>query len=74
MRASRGLSAARFPVTELFWGARKFLEALSAKRPVVLFIEDIHNAEETFLDLWSVSSTRRHRGRPAHRGNGPASC
>jgi class 3 adenylate cyclase/tetratricopeptide (TPR) repeat protein len=46
-----GLSSARFPVTELFWGARKFLEALSAKRPVVLFIEDVHNAEETFLDL-----------------------
>ncbi len=46
-----GLSPARFPVTELFWGARKYLEALSAKRPVVLLIEDVHNAEETFLDL-----------------------
>ena len=50
-RASPGCRPRRFPVTELFWGARKFLEALSAKRPVVLFIEDIHNAEETFLDL-----------------------
>jgi class 3 adenylate cyclase/tetratricopeptide (TPR) repeat protein len=46
-----GLTTARFPVTEIFWGARKFLEALSARRPVVLCIEDVHNAEETFLDL-----------------------
>ncbi|HEX5826721.1 MAG TPA: adenylate/guanylate cyclase domain-containing protein, partial [Candidatus Limnocylindrales bacterium] len=46
-----GLSSARFPVTEIFWGARKFLEALSARKPVVVCIEDVHNAEETFLDL-----------------------
>ena len=46
-----GLSTTRFPVTELFWGARKFLETISTRRPVVLVIEDLHNAEETFLAL-----------------------
>ena len=67
-----GLSSARFPVTELFWGARKFLEALSAKRPVVLFIEDIHNAEETFLDLLEhLLDATAPAVRGAHRGDGP---
>ena len=46
-----GLTPARFPVSEIFWGARKYLEALAARRPVVVCIEDVHNAEATFLDL-----------------------
>ncbi len=46
-----GLSASRYPVPEIFWAARKFLEVMAAGRPVLLLFEDIHYAEPTFLDL-----------------------
>lgn len=46
-----GLSAARFPVHEVFWGARKVLEAIAAGRPLVLAFEDVHWAETTFLEF-----------------------
>ncbi len=46
-----GLSSERYPVAEVFWGVRKFLEALASGRPVVVVIDDIHYAEATFLDL-----------------------
>ena len=46
-----GLSPTRYPVSEIFWGARRYLEALAAGRPVVIVIEDIHYAETTFLEL-----------------------
>ncbi len=46
-----GLSEQPFPVPEVFWGARKFLEQLGHERPVVLVVDDIHWAEATFLDL-----------------------
>jgi len=39
------------PVDELFWAARRLLEALAADVPVVLVLEDIDRAEPTFLDL-----------------------
>ena len=46
-----GLSTRDFPVTEIFWGARKLLEAQASTRPVVVVVDDIHAAETTFLDL-----------------------
>ena len=46
-----GLSSTAFPVAELFWGARKLLETQAAERPLVMVIDDIHSAEETFLDF-----------------------
>jgi class 3 adenylate cyclase len=46
-----GLSDQSFPLTELYWGARKFLEGLTAEDPVVAVIDDIHWAEPAFLDL-----------------------
>jgi tetratricopeptide (TPR) repeat protein len=46
-----GLSEQSFPLTELYWGARKFLEGLAAEDPVVAVIDDIHWAEPAFLDL-----------------------
>ena len=49
--AAVGLSTARFPVAELFWGARKLLEGLARTKPLVLAIDDIHSAEPTFLEL-----------------------
>jgi class 3 adenylate cyclase/tetratricopeptide (TPR) repeat protein len=46
-----GLSEQPFPVPEVFWGARKFLEMLGRERPVLMIVDDIHWAEATFLDL-----------------------
>ncbi len=46
-----GLSEQSFPLHELYWGARKFLEGLAADDPVVAVIDDIHWAEPAFLDL-----------------------
>jgi class 3 adenylate cyclase/predicted ATPase len=46
-----GASEAAFPVPELFWAARRFLETLAAERPVIGIIDDIHSAEPTFLEL-----------------------
>jgi class 3 adenylate cyclase/tetratricopeptide (TPR) repeat protein len=46
-----GLSEQSFPLTELYWGARKFLEGLATDDPVVAVIDDIHWAEPAFLDL-----------------------
>jgi len=46
-----GLSTVEFPVEEAFWGVRKFLEALSAARPLVVVVDDVHWAETTLLDL-----------------------
>ena len=48
-----GLSQDPFPVPEIFWGVRKFLEGLTRDhdRPVVLVIDDIHWAEQTLLEL-----------------------
>jgi len=36
---------------EIFWAARRFLEALALRRPVLAIFEDLHWAEPTFLDL-----------------------
>ncbi|HEY8818675.1 MAG TPA: adenylate/guanylate cyclase domain-containing protein [Candidatus Limnocylindrales bacterium] len=49
--AAIGLSSDSFPVTELFWGARRLLETLAAELPLVLVIDDLHAAEPTFLEF-----------------------
>ncbi len=49
--AAVGILDAPFPVSELFWGIRRFLESLAEEEPVVVHIDDIHWAEATFLDL-----------------------
>ena len=46
-----GLSETPYPVPEVFWGARRFLEGLARDRPVLLVVDDIHWAEATFLEL-----------------------
>jgi class 3 adenylate cyclase/predicted ATPase len=46
-----GLSKEAYPVAEIFWAARLFLERLAAKQAVVLVIDDIQWAEATFLEL-----------------------
>ena len=49
--AAVGLSTTRFPVAELFWGARKLLEGMARTRPLVMAIDDLHTAEPTFLEF-----------------------
>ena len=41
----------RTAAAEIFWAARRFLETLARRRPVVAVFEDVHWAEATFLDL-----------------------
>src|SRR5215470_5931248 len=41
----------RTAAAEIFWAARRFLEALARQRPVLIVFEDMHWAEPTFLDL-----------------------
>src|SRR5215211_9128319 len=45
------MSGEQFAVEETFWAARKLLERMAARRPLVVVFEDIHWAELTFLDL-----------------------
>jgi class 3 adenylate cyclase len=42
--------AAAYPA-ETFWAVRRLLEAVAARRPLVVLFEDIHWAEPTFLEL-----------------------
>ena len=51
LASATGLSAATFPLLELQWAARKFLEILASHGPVVALIDDIHWAESAFLEL-----------------------
>ena len=46
-----GLSPTEYPREELFWGARKLLEALARPGPLLVLFEDVHWAEKTFLEL-----------------------
>jgi predicted ATPase len=46
-----GLSERHYPLPEVFWGARKLVETLSRRRPLVLVLEDLHWAEPALLDL-----------------------
>ena len=46
-----GLSKSTYQVGELFWGIRRFFELAASARPVVVLFDDIHWAEQTFLDL-----------------------
>jgi class 3 adenylate cyclase/tetratricopeptide (TPR) repeat protein len=46
-----GLGGESFPVNEIFWAARRFLERLGADRPVLMIVDDLHWAEQTFLEL-----------------------
>jgi tetratricopeptide (TPR) repeat protein len=46
-----GLSKSSYQMGELFWGIRRLFEYLAASRPIVVLFDDIHWAEQTFLDL-----------------------
>jgi class 3 adenylate cyclase/tetratricopeptide (TPR) repeat protein len=46
-----GLSEKQFALPEVYWAARKLVETLSRRRPLVLVLEDLHWAEPALLDL-----------------------
>jgi predicted ATPase/class 3 adenylate cyclase len=46
-----GLAEADFPLDEVFWGTRKLFELEAARQPLIVVFEDIHWAENAFLDL-----------------------
>ena len=46
-----GLSERQYPLPEVFWAARKLVEILSRRQPLVLVLEDLHWAEPALLDL-----------------------
>jgi predicted ATPase/DNA-binding SARP family transcriptional activator len=50
-RALEAGSRGRTAAAEIFWAARRFLETLARRRPVLVVFEDLHWAEPTFLDL-----------------------
>ena len=49
--AAVGLSDAPFSVNETYWAAARFFAQLACKKPLVAVIDDIHWAEQAFLDL-----------------------
>ncbi len=46
-----GLSIEPYPVAEIVWASRKFLEGLASDRPAIMVVDDIHWASPTFLEL-----------------------
>jgi DNA-binding SARP family transcriptional activator len=40
-----------FSAVEIFWAARRLLETLARREPLLVILEDLHWAEPTFLDL-----------------------
>ena len=51
LAAATGLVATPYPLPEIYWAARKFVEVLTVTGPLVALIDDIHWAEPAFLDL-----------------------
>ena len=46
-----GVSEVVFPLPELFWAVRAFVEQLARRGPLVVRLDDLHWAEDTLLDL-----------------------
>jgi class 3 adenylate cyclase/tetratricopeptide (TPR) repeat protein len=51
LASAAGLSPRQFPLHEINWGARRFMQQLAKDGPVLAMIDDIHWAEPAFLDL-----------------------
>ncbi|HWC32476.1 MAG TPA: tetratricopeptide repeat protein, partial [Actinomycetota bacterium] len=55
-----GLTNAPAELHEMWWGVRRFLEALAQRRPVIAIFDDLHWAQPALLDLveYLAESTR----------------
>jgi class 3 adenylate cyclase/tetratricopeptide (TPR) repeat protein len=51
LASASGLGTKQFPLHEINWGARRFMQHLAKDGPVLAMIDDIHWAEPAFLDL-----------------------
>jgi tetratricopeptide (TPR) repeat protein len=51
LAAAIGVEGAGGTKEETQWAARRYLEVLAAERPLVVVLDDLHWAEQTFLDL-----------------------
>jgi class 3 adenylate cyclase/tetratricopeptide (TPR) repeat protein len=51
LASAAGLGSTQFPLHEINWAARKFLQTLAGDGPVLAMFDDIHWAEPAFLDL-----------------------
>ena len=51
LASAAGLSEKAFPLHEIYWGARRFLQVQAREQPVIALFDDIHWAEPAFLDL-----------------------
>jgi class 3 adenylate cyclase/tetratricopeptide (TPR) repeat protein len=51
LASAAGLGATQFPLHEINWAARKFMQTLAEDGPVLAMFDDIHWAEPAFLDL-----------------------
>jgi class 3 adenylate cyclase/tetratricopeptide (TPR) repeat protein len=51
LAAMIGLRPEPFPMEELSWAMRRFVEHIAAGRPVAVVVEDVHWAEATLLEL-----------------------
>ena len=51
LAAMIGIRPEPFPMEELAWGMRRFLEHAASERPVALVVEDVHWAEQSLLEL-----------------------
>ncbi len=49
--SAAGLSTTAYPLHEIHWGARRFIQGLAAQKPVLALFDDIHWAETAFLEL-----------------------
>lgn len=51
LASASGPGTKRFPLHEINWGARRFMQHLTGEGPVLAMIDDIHWVEPAFLDL-----------------------
>jgi class 3 adenylate cyclase/tetratricopeptide (TPR) repeat protein len=51
LASATGFTTATFPLGEINWATRKFFETLAAEAPLVVVVDDIHWAENAFLEL-----------------------
>jgi DNA-binding SARP family transcriptional activator len=58
LRQSMDGTGASVEREEIFWATRTLFEALARDRPLVVFFEDVHWAEPTFLDLVEYLASR----------------
>ena len=63
LREAIGVAETSSDRQEIFWATRSLFEALARERPLIVFFEDVHWAEPTFLDLVEYLA-ERVRGAP----------